>query len=67
MAKKKKTPRRAAAERGQPGQSAKRGSRGLRSYAVGALPIVNRLLERIQLENNQGSDPVSCSQYTKMA
>jgi len=50
MAKKKKAPRRAVADRGQPGQSAKRGSRGLRSYAVGALPIVNRLLERIQLD-----------------
>ncbi len=50
MAKKKKAPRRAVADRGQPGQTARTGSRRLRSYAVGALPIVNRLLERIKLD-----------------
>ena len=51
MAKKKKAPRRAVADRGQPGQTARTGSRRLRSYAVGALPIVNRLLERIKLDD----------------
>lgn len=50
MAKKKKIPRRAVADRGQPGRSAKRGNRRLRSHAVGALPIMNRLLERIQVD-----------------
>jgi transposase len=50
MAKKKKAPPRVASNRGQPGQVAKTGSRRLHSCAVGALPLVHRILERIQLD-----------------
>ena len=47
---KKKTVRKKVSDRREPGQTARLGRRKLRSYAVGALPIVNRLLERIQLD-----------------
>lgn len=50
MAKKKKTVRKKVPDRSEPGQTARLGRRKLRSYAVGALPIVNRLLERLQLD-----------------
>jgi transposase len=46
----KKSSRRAAARSSQAGQTAQASSHTLRSFNVGALPIVNHLLERIRLE-----------------
>lgn len=47
---KKKTARQsAAAGKGKLGQTARSGDQTLRSYTVGALPIINRLLKRIKL------------------
>lgn len=48
---KKKSSRPNAHDRGEPGQTAKASGHTLRSYTVGALPIVNNLLERIQLDH----------------
>lgn len=50
MATQKKRVRRLVTEQPAPGQTARAGRQQLRSYAVGALPMVNRVLERLQLE-----------------
>jgi transposase len=47
---KKKSSRRAAVRPSQPGQTAQASSHTLHSFSVGALPIVNRLLERLRLD-----------------
>ena len=50
MPKKKNATRSQKRERKQAGQTAKASSHTLRSYTVGAAPIINRLLDRMQLE-----------------
>ena len=50
MATKKTRVRRRVTEQPTPGQTARAGRQQLRSYAVGALPMVNHLLERLQLD-----------------
>ena len=45
-----KSTRRRSHDRREQGQKAKAGGQTLRTYTVGALPIVNRLLERMKLE-----------------
>jgi transposase len=51
---KNKPVRRRTFQHYEPGQIAKTGRQTLRSYTVGALPIVNQLLERIELESFLG-------------